>query len=365
MPTLPHRVELSYSLTRDPRTADLVHHPLFQMLDAVERRGSISAAARSLGLSYRYIWGELKRWEEDFGRLLIVWEKGQKARLTEFGAKLLWAERQAQSRLAPQISALRADLENAFGLAFDDSAHILTGTASHDEALAVFRSQAQAQGLYLELRFGGSQTALQALVEGRSAIAGFHLPADGELAPAIQARIVSGLRASAGGLNALALPFVRRQVGLVVEHGNPLRLQGLADIVSGGYRFVNRAPGAATRLVLDAWLDELGIRPAALKGYNYEEPSHEAVAEAVRSGRADVGLASANVAAARGLGFVPLYLENYWLAVCNDGLNTAALDLLEQALVSAPWQLALAGLAGYQPFITAQPQRLSAILATG
>ena len=41
----------------------------------------------------------------------MVWEKGQPAHLTEFGGKLLWAERQAQARLAPQIEALRAELE--------------------------------------------------------------------------------------------------------------------------------------------------------------------------------------------------------------------------------------------------------------
>jgi hypothetical protein len=39
--------------------------------------------------------------------------KGQSAQLSEFGTKLLWAERQAQARLAPQIAALHADLERA------------------------------------------------------------------------------------------------------------------------------------------------------------------------------------------------------------------------------------------------------------
>ena len=51
----------------------------------------------------------------------VVWEKGQSARLTEFGAKLMWAERQAQARLAPQIEALRAELERSFAQAFDDT----------------------------------------------------------------------------------------------------------------------------------------------------------------------------------------------------------------------------------------------------
>jgi putative molybdopterin biosynthesis protein len=53
----------------------------------------------------------------------------------------MWAERQAQARLAPQIEALRADLERAFAVAFDDNAHVLTLYASHDDALAALRAQ--------------------------------------------------------------------------------------------------------------------------------------------------------------------------------------------------------------------------------
>ncbi|MEI8082295.1 MAG: DUF222 domain-containing protein, partial [Actinomycetes bacterium] len=49
------------------------------------------------------------RWELELGNELIVWEKGQSAKLTEFGSKLMWAERQAQARLAPQIEALMLD----------------------------------------------------------------------------------------------------------------------------------------------------------------------------------------------------------------------------------------------------------------
>ena len=64
-----------------------------------------------MSLSYRHVWGELKRWESELGQELIVWEKGQSARLSDFGTKLMWAERQTQARLAPQIEALRADLQ--------------------------------------------------------------------------------------------------------------------------------------------------------------------------------------------------------------------------------------------------------------
>ncbi len=128
-----HRIHFHYTLGRDSGPAR-VRNPLIELLQAVASEGSISAAARALGLSYRHVWGELKRWEDELGQALVTWDKGQPAQLTEFGAKLMWAERQAQVRLAPQIEALRGDLERAFAVAFDDHAHVLTLYASHDDA---------------------------------------------------------------------------------------------------------------------------------------------------------------------------------------------------------------------------------------
>src|SRR6187431_1497944 len=127
------KVELSYAFGAGD-AARWIRNPLVDLLVAVREQGSISSAARAMGFSYRHVWGELKRWEAELAHPLIVWEKGQRARLSPFGEKLLWAERQAQARLAPQIEALHADLERAFAVAFDDAAHVVTLFASHDDA---------------------------------------------------------------------------------------------------------------------------------------------------------------------------------------------------------------------------------------
>ncbi|NBX89534.1 MAG: LysR family transcriptional regulator, partial [Betaproteobacteria bacterium] len=79
------------------------------LLQSVHAHGSIAAAAKSLGLSYRHVWGELKKWELRLNQGLIVWDKGMPAQLTEFASKLLWAERQAQARLAAPIESLLAE----------------------------------------------------------------------------------------------------------------------------------------------------------------------------------------------------------------------------------------------------------------
>lgn len=318
------------------------------MLDAVERRGSISAAARTLGLSYRHVWGELKRWEESFGRLLIVWEKGQKARLSGFGVKLLWAERQAQSRLAPQIQQLRSDLERAFAVAFDDQAQLLTIAASHDEALSACRESLVSAGLHLDIRFSGSLDAIAALEEGRTIMAGFHLPLPRADLAGVLSRLTRGMAAAAHGLNAQAVPFAIRTQGLLVERGNPLRLRSLHDLLDGPVRFVNRPPGAGTRAMMDAWLDELGISSDRIRGWRHEEPSHAAVAQAIRAGAGDAGLGLEAVAEAKGLGFVPLYEEQYWLAHRESDRAHPAVQALLTALGQAHWRDSLDERGGYR-----------------
>ena len=50
-----------------------LRNPLMDLLQAVRHAGSIAGAAKGLGLSYRHVWGELKRWEQALGQALIVW----------------------------------------------------------------------------------------------------------------------------------------------------------------------------------------------------------------------------------------------------------------------------------------------------
>ncbi len=66
-----HKVALHYALTHTTGDRGL-RHPLMDLLAAVARGGSISAAARDLGMSYRHAWGELKRWEGELANALII-----------------------------------------------------------------------------------------------------------------------------------------------------------------------------------------------------------------------------------------------------------------------------------------------------
>ena len=338
-----HRVQLHYTLRRDASDA-LVRHPLIDLLQAVDAHGSISAAARALGLSYRHVWGELKRWEDELGSELILWEKGQSARLSDFGAKLMWAERQAQARLSPQIEALRADLERAFAVAFDPSAHVLTLYASHDDALPALRAHAAAEhNLHLDVRFTGSVDAIAALNEGRCIMAGFHTLTQPD-PDSLAARTYKPLLQP--GLHKI-IDFARRTQGLIVAPGNPLGLHSLQDVARTGARFVNRPMGSGTRVLLDDLLAGAGLSAAALSGYADTEPSHAAVAQAVAAAQADAGLGIELAARSRGLDFVPLAHEDYHLVCLKSALEQPAIQALRATLHSAAWQERMAALAGY------------------
>jgi putative molybdopterin biosynthesis protein len=340
-----HKVELSYLLTGSRAGATRIRNPLIELLQAVREEGSISGAAKAVGLSYRHVWGELRRWEAQLGQPLIVWDKGQPARLAEFGEKLLWAERQAQARLAPQIEALHADLERAFAVAFDPDAQVATFFASHDDALSRLREHAVAAArLHLDIRFCGSVDAIAALNEGRCTVAGFHVsedaPPGGRAQRTYQPLLQPGRHKLIG--------FARRTQGLMVAPGNPHRVESLADLRR--VRFANRGLGSGTRLLLDELLERSGLAPGAIRGYGSAESSHAAIAQAVRAGAADAGLGIEAAAREQGLDFVPLVHERYFLVCLKDVLEQPALAKLREVLASRAWQAQLATLPGYEPW---------------
>ena len=340
------QIELSYALGARRGSSGLIRNPLLDLLHAVREHGSISASAKALGLSYRHVWGELKRWEQELGQSLIRWERGQPARLSEFGNKLLWAERQAQARLAPQIEALRAELERSFAVAFDPQAHVVTLYASHDDALVCLREFAQARrALLLDIRFCGSVDAIRALNEGRCAMAGFHVMRELEHAAHTRRSYKPLLKP---GLHKI-IGFAQRTQGLIVAPGNPLQLASLADLRGTQARYANRALGTGTRVLLDDLLAQQSLLPAEISGYDHTEPSHTAVAHRVASGEADCGLGIELAARAQGLDFVPLLQEHYYLVCLKSALEQPGVRALRDLLQGAPWLAQLQALSGYAP----------------
>jgi putative molybdopterin biosynthesis protein len=328
------------------RGAELAN-PLIDLLRTLRDTGSISAAARAMGSSYRHTWGALKVWEETLGAPLVVWVKGQNARLTPMAERLLWAETRARTRLTPHIEALRSELERVLALAFDAAHDAITVYASHDLALPLLRDRADGQGLHIDLRFAGSSDALRALAQGRCEVAGFHVPVMGAGKAPSFAHSLKGLLKP--GRHKL-LACHRRTQGLIAAHGNPREVIGLHDLERPGLRFVNRQPGSGTRLLTEHLLAEAQIDPQRIAGFHGpNEDTHVAVAAAVASGVADVGLGIEAAAAQFNLHFVPLAQEDYYLVCLKEVLDSAAVQRLRALLAAPVWAEALATLAGCVP----------------
>ena len=326
---------------------------LVPLLVAIRRFGSLAAAAREVGYSYRHVWNLLGDWNRRMGEPLVELEQGRGARLTPLALKLLELEERARARLAPHFAELTREFERELHREARARVPQLDIHASHD--LALERLPDLAEGAFeLRLQFHGSVESLEALGRGECDLAGFHV-AEQWQTPQISQRLDSGKHALIG----LAV----REQGLMVARGNPQGIQNLRDLSRPGLRFVNRQPGSGTRLVLEQLLARAGIDGGGISGYSREEFTHIAVAKAVAVGDADVGFGIRAAAARLELGFIPLVSERYLLACGSDRLESTELKKLLALLRGKPFRAVLASLPGYDNAIAGRVMKVSEGLA--
>jgi putative molybdopterin biosynthesis protein len=213
---------------------------------------------------------------------------------------------------------------------------------SHDITLDILAQHLAEHQRRLTSANVGSQGGLIALRRGESHLAGSHL-----LDPVTGEYNLSYIRKYLPGIPVRVITLVGRQQGLLVQFGNPKNIQGLKDLARPGVSFVNRQAGAGTRVLLDYYLELLGVAPEGIQGYNQEEYTHLAVAAAVSSGRADCGLGIAAAAQALELDFIPLFQERYDLVVPRDFADGELLAPLWDVLASATFRQEVAALPGY------------------
>ena len=98
---------------------------------------------------------------------------------------------------------------------------------------------------------------------------------------------------------------VHRQQGLITSQQPARPIRSLRDLAAGSLRFVNRQAGW-TRLLFDALIEEAGVRPEEIQGYDTEEFTHLAVGALIASGAADCGFGIQAAAHQFGLSFLPV-----------------------------------------------------------
>jgi len=141
--------------------------------------------------------------------------------------------------------------------------------------------------------------------------------------------------------------FCRREQGIVLPKGNPMRINRISDFGRPGFRIVNRPLGTGTRLLFDRELKKAGIRGEKLVGYDMELSRHMDVGLEILAGRADAGPAIRPVAALLGLDFMPLRWERYDLLVTKVRFFGKGTQAFLSLLQGAEFQQLAAGIDGY------------------
>jgi putative molybdopterin biosynthesis protein len=339
-------IRLGYSFADDAQRGADLDQPVFAVLQAVHDSGSIKHAAQALGRSYRYVWGVLRDWEQVIGEPLVVWSQGNRARLTEFGQRLLWAELRARKRMQAHVEVLRTELEHMIDEARDHGRLLLTLCASHDLALPLLRDHAMRHGaLHVDLRVQGSLDAVRSLNAGRCLAAGFHVPATRGASPVFAKALKPMLKP---GVHKL-IGCLRRTQGLMMRREHADTVIGVAELARSPLRFVNRQVGSGTRLLMDHLLQQHRVPPRDVAGYDsVVEESHVAVASCIVSGVADVGLGVEAAALEFGLHFKPIVEEDYFIVCLKEHLEHPAMLRLRSLLASDAWKRLVDSLPGYQ-----------------
>jgi putative molybdopterin biosynthesis protein len=197
---------------------------------------------------------------------------------------------------------------------------------SHCVALDVMVSRLAEQGFAVRTVAVGSQGGAAAIARGECDIAPVHL------LDATSGRYNVHLAGDGISLQ----PGWRRMQGFVFRSGDArftgrTAAEALRTAVDDpSCLMVNRNAGSGTRILIDQLLE--GRRPP---GYANQPRSHNAVAAAVAQGRADWGIAIANVAKLYGLAFLPVAPEHYDFLVADRHRARHAVQAFLKALADA------------------------------
>jgi putative molybdopterin biosynthesis protein len=226
----------------------------------------------------------------------------------------------------------------------EDIEGTLVVLGSHDNTLDLLATLLRRRDPRLRLSSGhvGSLGGLMALRQGRAHLGGSHL-----YDPETNSYNVPFIQKYLAGMPLKLINLAWRQQGFIVLPDNPHEILQVTDLTRPGVRFINRQRGAGTRLLLDFLLQQEGIDPAAIQGYDREEYTHMAVAANVKSGTADVGLGILAAARALGLAFIPLTPERYDLVVPQTTFADHRFQELFEVIRSPEFHTAAEALGGY------------------
>ncbi|HOC82644.1 MAG TPA: substrate-binding domain-containing protein, partial [Synergistales bacterium] len=144
------------------------------------------------------------------------------------------------------------------------------------------------------------------------------------------------------------IKLFKRQQGFLVRKGNPAGIHSVKDLAVTGAFFVNRQPGAGTRVLFDHLLKEAGIDPGLINGYDNIAITHYEAAARIPGGSAVATLGVKAAAEAFGTDFIPVTEEDFELVIPERFIDHPGILILLEALSDERWRSEVDSLGGYR-----------------
>ncbi len=234
---------------------------------------------------------------------------------------------------------LIASVTRPAGVTRPEPAPIISG--SHDPLLEWALRES---GSGLATLAVGSEAGFTRFAVGETVAAAIHLHA---LDDAEADANVASLKSRSDLHDAVMIAFCRREQGFLVPAGNPQKLGSIDDVMSKRARIATRPNGAGAQLLLLALLDRAKASLDRLAVVAPVAPTGPDIAQAIRAGRADTGIATRGVANAAGLDFVPIVWEPFDLVMRQRDFFQPPLQALLRFLQSDEFAARARELGGY------------------
>jgi excisionase family DNA binding protein len=158
----------------------------------------------------------------------------------------------------------------------------------------------------------GSEAGFSRFVAGETLAAAIHLHALEDVKADAN---VTAIKNRGELQDVVLIAFCRREQGLLVAPGNPLKLGSIEDVSRARARVCMRPNGAGAQLLLLALLHRAKVSLDQLAAVTPASQTGPDIAQAIRAGRADTGIATSGVANTAGLDFIPIIWEPFDLVM--------------------------------------------------
>ncbi len=234
---------------------------------------------------------------------------------------------------------LAASVSRPAGLTRPEPAPIVGG--SHDPLLEWALRES---GSGLATLAVGSEAGFARFTEGETIAAAMHLHALDDLEADANVAAMAG---RSDLQDAVMIAFCRREQGFLLAPGNPLKLASIEDVIAKRARIAMRLTGAGAQLLLLALLQRAKSSLDKLSPVSPVCPTGPDIAQAIRAGRADTGIATRSVASSAGLDFASIVWEPFDLVMRQRDYFRPSLQALLKFLHSDALILRAQEMSGY------------------